>query len=99
MTAPHALPAELSIYTVGELRAQCLGWMGEHSGAPLALQASAVDQVDAAGLQLLVSLSTSLEQLHQHLQLCEPSGALSAACAALGLNGWLARCTVEGNPS
>lgn len=99
MTAPHALPAEVSIYTVGELKAKCLGWMGERSGVPLALQAGAVDQVDAAGLQLLVALSTSLEQQHQQLQLCQPSGALSAACAALGLNEWLARCTVEGNPS
>lgn len=105
MSTLRTLPAELSIYTVGELKAVCLGWMGEsgHDADPQGghwpLDASAVDQVDAAGLQLLVSLSKSLSQQQLNLQLQQPSAPLTAACAALGLHAWLAACTSEGTPS
>ena len=29
MSTARTLPEELSIYTVGEVRAQCLAWIGE----------------------------------------------------------------------
>jgi anti-anti-sigma regulatory factor len=98
MTAPRALPPELTIYTVAEFKDQCLAWMGEphdeaHApGQHWAIDASALDQVDAAGLQLLVSLSQSLDHPLHGLQLLQPSDTLVAACVATGLNGWLATC-------
>ena len=102
MTTTHALPGELTIYTVGELKGQCLAWLGETSaegdagGEHWPLDASAVDQIDAAGVQLLVSLSHTLSQQDQPLQLRNPSPVLAGACAALGLADWLAACTPEG---
>ena len=105
MSTSHTLPEELSIYTVGELRGQCLAWIGE---APVEgdaasghwpLDASRVDQVDAAGVQLLVSLSHTLSRQEQSLHLLQPSGPLTEACAALGLADWLAACTVKGSPA
>ena len=102
MTAARSLPAELTIYTVGELKGQCLAWMSETpadadaGGEHWPLDASAVDQIDAAGVQLLVSLSHTLSQQGQPLQLQQPSPVLSEACAALGLADWLAACTPEG---
>lgn len=102
MTAMRTLPDELSIYTAGEVRAQCLAWIGEPAAegeaacGAWALDASAVDQVDAAGVQLLVSLAHTLSRQDQRLHLLQPSGPLTEACAALGLAGWLAACTTEG---
>ena len=98
----HALPAEVTIYTVGELRGQCLAWMSEAQadrdtgGDRWLLDAHAVDQIDAAGVQLLVALAHTLLQQGQPLQLLQPSAALGEACAALGLTGWLEACTLEG---
>lgn len=105
MSTTRTLPAELSIYTVGELKALCLGWIGgagsdaDPHGEHWLLDAHAVDQVDAAGVQLLVSLSLALGHQHLSLRLQQPSAPLSAACAALGLDSWLAGCTLEGTPS
>lgn len=102
MTTPRALPAELSIYTVGELKGQCLAWMsetpsvGDAGGEHWPLDASAVDQIDAAGVQLLVSLAQTLSRQGQALQLLRPGAPLGDACAALGLADWLATHTPEG---
>jgi anti-anti-sigma regulatory factor len=105
MMTTHALPAEVTIYTVGELKGQCLAWLGESpaegdaGGDHWPLDASAVDQIDAAGVQLLVSLSHSLLQQGQPLFLQQPSAVLVDACASLGLSDWLAACTPEGAPA
>lgn len=88
MTHPLSLPAELTIYTVGELRPQWLTWLSE-LGADDATEApvdgSAVDQIDAAGVQLLVALSRSLSAAQRSLQFLNPSPVLANACVALGL--------------
>lgn len=105
MSTPRNLPAEVTIYTVGELKDQCLAWMGETpaegdaSDGLWPLDASAVDQIDAAGVQLLVSLAHTLSQQHLALALLQPSAPLTEACAALGLTGWLSACTPEGAPA
>jgi anti-anti-sigma regulatory factor len=105
MTTMRILPAELTIYTVGEFKSQCLLWLGEtpadgETGSEhWPLDASAVDQIDAAGVQVLVSLSHTLQQQGQPLQLQQPSAMLVDACAALGLSDWLAACTPEGAPA
>ncbi len=79
-----ALPAEMTIYTVCELRTQWLTWLAGVTD-DAAVDGRAVDQVDAAGVQLLVSLSRSFEAKHLSLRVDEPSDALCAACATLGM--------------
>ncbi len=87
---PLVLPAELTIYTVGELRPQWLAWLAETpvaNGAEetVAVDGAAVAEVDAAGVQLLLSLQRSLIDRQQALRLLAPSRTLAAACTALGL--------------
>jgi ABC-type transporter Mla MlaB component len=91
MTTDRSLPTELTIYTVGELRPQWLAWLAETPAADaaganaFAVDAAAVAEVDAAGLQLLLSLQRSLSARQQALRLVAPSRALATACTALGL--------------
>jgi anti-anti-sigma regulatory factor len=86
------LPAELTIYTAGELRPQWLDWLarstaGEADGAgqPAPVDGSKVVDVDAAGLQLLLSLARTLAREQRPMALRAPSAALGEACRALGL--------------
>lgn len=89
MTSPLALPAELTIYTAGETRPQWLAWLAADGAESLQVDASGVNEVDAAGLQLVVALSRALEAQHRRLQLDRPSPALQTACERLGLTGLL----------
>jgi anti-anti-sigma regulatory factor len=88
------LPAELTIYTVGELHPQWCAWLAEASHSdddtPVCLDAAAVDQIDGAGLQLLVSLANSLAARQRTLQLVDASSLLRDACKTLGLEALLA---------
>lgn len=86
------LPAELSIYTAAELHPQWLAWANQGSLDPQDALAdgTAVDQIDGAGVQLLVALQRCLAARGCTLRLCAPSRSLRDACAALGLAGWLA---------
>lgn len=98
MNHSFALPSELTIYTVGELRPQWLTWLAEF-GEPdadealpvqvCAVDAAGVDQVDAAGVQLIVALSQALSRRQQVLRLINASGPLNSACEALGLGALL----------
>ena len=91
MTPSHCLPAELTIYTVGELHPLWLAWLQQGAAStPAEVQAAAVEQVDGAGLQLLLSLSNWLAREQRRLQLEQPSPALQQACEALGLPALLA---------
>ena len=98
MTNPHPpalrLPRELTIYTAAETRASWLAWLsgdGGHAepnaqGEPVCrVDGEDVDEVDAAGVQLLVALAHSLQHRQVSLQLCRASGPLRAACHDLGL--------------
>lgn len=103
MNAPHSLPPELTIYTAGEWHGLCQAWLADTAaGAPhdaddgWPLEASAVDQVDAAGVQLLVSLARTLDARSTALRLLRPSTPLVDACAALGLTDWLSSRTAQG---
>jgi len=88
------LPAELTIYTVGELHPQWSAWLADAGSAdddtPLCITAAAVDQSDGAGLQLLVSLANSLAARQRTLQLVDASPLLVKACQTLGLECLLA---------
>ena len=89
MTSPLLLPAELTIYTVGELRPQWLAWLAGLGATEAPVEATidgaAVDQIDAAGVQLLISLSRSLSAAQRSQQFVNPSAVLTGACEALGL--------------
>lgn len=87
------LPEELTIYTVGELHPRWRAWADESAAQPdpVTVDGSAVDQIDGAGLQLLVSLCRTLTARHTGLQLANASTALREGCAALGLSAWLAQ--------
>lgn len=89
-----ALPQELTIYTASETRKKWLAWLAEehpaatpeHLVATSTMDAAAVDQVDAAGVQLLLSLSHMLKNQGVQLRLSDASAPLREACAALGLS-------------
>jgi anti-anti-sigma regulatory factor len=85
-----ALPSDLTIGAVGELRARCLAWLTEGgTGNCLIVDAAAVVEADAAGVQLLQSLAHSLAARQRRLQLDSPSSVLRAACEGLGLQALL----------
>lgn len=95
MSAPPSLPIELTIYTASELRQQWLDWLhslreafeaGIAEEDPVEIDASAVAEVDGAGVQLLLSLSNALGPLHRELRLLQPSRVLVEACSALGVD-------------
>jgi anti-anti-sigma regulatory factor len=102
MSSCLALPRELTIYTVGELRPQWLDQLAADNADPVdpwPVDAAAVEDVDAAGLQLLQSLSNSLAREQRRLLLQRPSAALVAACNALGLPGLLAPPPAQARPA
>ena len=91
MSEPLALPAELTIYTVGELHPHWLAWLASRGDDDhTELDASAVAEVDGAGLQLLQSLAHALARQQRPLRLLRPSEVLQRACSALGLQALIA---------
>lgn len=103
--APLRLPAELTIYTAAETRTAWLHWLGEHAGAAgdadalCAADASGCDEIDAAGVQLLVALAHSLAQQQRRLQLQHASTPVRQACRDLGLAAWLLADASSGVPA
>ena len=97
------LPSELTIYTVTELRPRWLEWLATLPGADAAadavcrVDATATDEVDAAGLQLLLSLAHALAREQRTLQLVNTGTALGSACAALGMAHLLDNKAATGN--
>ena len=94
------LPSELTIYTVGEHLPSWLDWLHRGPGAgttgdrpAMTIDASTVTQIDAAGLQMLVSLSHGLTRRQCALRLEQPSEALTDGCRLLGLSEWLAHAS------
>lgn len=98
---PLQLPAELTIYTAGELHPQWVGWL--HASAEddscAVVQGQAVEQVDAAGIQMLLALSASVAARGRPLLLKAPSDALRTGCDALGLGSWLQTLSVPAAPA
>jgi anti-anti-sigma regulatory factor len=94
------LPRELTIYSVAELRPAWLNWLAAPDDAPRCADGAAVEEVDAAGLQMLIALDGSLSQQQQQLRLINASATLQAACQALGLSRLLdaAAAAVEATP-
>jgi anti-anti-sigma regulatory factor len=85
-----ALPSEMTIYSVADVRRRLLAHVDSHAeDEACRLDGGAVDQVDAAGVQLLVSLARTLAPLGRTLQLGNASPVLQAACESLGLSQYL----------
>ena len=86
------LPPELTIYAVGEWRSRCLDWLlpAEDAGVALMVDASAVQEADAAGVQLLIALANSLLLRRRQLVLVRPSDTLVHVCGRLGADFLLA---------
>lgn len=84
MQMTHALPAELTIYTVGELAPQLAGWLPDASSS-LQVDASRVTEVDTAGLQLLIALSQHCRRQGHRLALLNAARPLVQAAHSLGL--------------
>lgn len=81
----RALPAELTIYTAADTHRRCLAWLDDAAAAGVvALDASTVEQADAAGVQLLLSLARTLAARAARLELRAPAAPLVQACRALG---------------
>lgn len=95
MQDAYSLPSELSIYTVADLRTQWLAWLGDATDEPCRLDGAAVDEVDAAGLQLLLALSNALARQQRSLQVLDASRPLADACAALGVSHLLASAGLD----
>jgi len=100
-----SLPAELTIYTVAELHPRWLAWLigsdTDHSAVsipddPTRVDAAAVEEADAAGVQLLLSLANALARRERTLQLVNPSPPLTRACTALGVAAVLANADLTG---
>lgn len=88
-----SLPAELTVYSVGEwaprLRAHLAETAGQGSLDGLRIEAAGVEEVDAAGVQVLLALANALARDHRVLQLVAPSAPLARACVALGCSALL----------
>jgi hypothetical protein len=96
--APLRLPAELTIYTAAEWHPRLPGWVDAAQAADAADDTLCggrqrpCDEVDAAGLQLLVSLANSAgPPACGQLVLQRPAQPLAAACHDLGATFLLAR--------
>ena len=94
MLSKLSLPSELTIYTVADFHSRCVSQVLAQGDlpwtkSPSLLDASPVEEVDAAGLQLLVSLANALKSHGGRLLLDKPSLALSQACTALGMEALL----------
>ncbi len=87
------LPAELTIYAVAELRTAWLEALAAAEDDLLVADASAVMEVDAAGLQLVLALAQALERDGRALRVDHASTAFAAACRTLGLAALLAEET------
>lgn len=94
MSTPRSLPSDLTIVSLGALRAEWLATLppkpevvpdGAEGREAWPIDGSRVDEVDAAGVQFLLSLAHALQARHHALQLRDPSGPLAGACRALGV--------------
>jgi len=105
MQPTYSLPSEVTVYMIGEIHPQCLAWLGADAhavaGEPAAdgglrVDAHAVAEVDAAGVQLLLSLSNALARQQRALVLVRPSVPLIAACKTLGAISLVAHAELTG---
>lgn len=94
MNTAFELPSELTIYTAESTRQALLSWLQARSPqannpiSTISLPAAQVEEVDSAGLQVLVALANTLAEQGQALELLQPSARLRAGLSDLGATGW-----------
>ena len=93
MTDQFELPAELTIYNAASTHAELLAWVARQGegGADVKLSARAVESIDGAGLQLLLSLGRTTEGW----RLVDASSVFTDACRLMGLSEWLGAAGFE----
>lgn len=84
-----SLPPDLTIYTVGALHSEWRAGLADAldskaKGSECGVRGDLVDEIDAAGVQLLLSLRNSIVARGCVLRIVDPSAQLLAACSALG---------------
>lgn len=72
----HCLQGEVTIYDAAPLQAALLSALNE--SAPLTLDLSGVDELDTAGVQILVALKRSAQACGKALVFLSPSPAVTA---------------------
>lgn len=94
---PHTLvlPRELTIYTASETRTDWLTWLAALP-EDAQVDGAQVDQIDGAGLQLLVALHHAVAQRGRAWCLSAASASLTKACEALGLAALLSSRSAQG---
>ncbi len=87
------LPTELNIYSVGATRDALLAWLAQDSSSREAVEidASGVDEIDGAGIQLLGALIAALTDRGSAWSVKEPSVQVLEICRVLGSQSWLQR--------
>lgn len=85
MTTRIPLPSALSIYHAGGCRAALLAAIDAASDG-VDLLAMRVEQIDAAGVQLLLAAQKEARRRDLPLRLVEPSAALRSTLDMLGLS-------------
>ncbi|MES3009279.1 MAG: STAS domain-containing protein [Pseudomonadota bacterium] len=96
MSHSLALPRELTIYTASETRTDWLTWLTTLPVDAI-VDGSAVDQVDGAGLQLLVALRRAVLQRGHSWCLQSASATLNQACEVLGVAALLSASPAKGD--
>jgi anti-anti-sigma factor len=90
---------EFGVVQAAQVQAQWLEQLAAQAEAPQpwALDLSAVQEIDSAGLQLLLALRRALVERGQSLTLLSPSAVVAAALASFGLSGTLEPLSFEGS--
>jgi two-component system, chemotaxis family, chemotaxis protein CheY len=87
------LPERLTANEVAPLQTALLDWMDQQGPTTrahaLSLLAHRVREVDAAGVQLLAALATSVTRRGWVWQMLAPSDDLTRACQLMGFNDWV----------
>lgn len=81
------LPSQCNLASITELHQQLLGWLDLKE--PLEINASAVEQVDLAGLQLICSLYESRTRKGYTTAIARPSAQYRSTAIALALDNHL----------
>ena len=96
-----ALPKRIDISTAAALRDEWGEWLenafsGTSGASTATLDASSIDRIDTAGLQLLVAVAGTIHDLGHSVAWDSPSDSLRAAAADLGLTNPLQLDPAEG---
>ena len=96
----YCLPGELSIRTAADVHRGLQAWVAGLQDAPLwTVDASRVEEADAAGVQLLLSLARSAGLAQAALRIDMPSAVLQHACRTLGVAATLRLGADERSPA